>query len=191
MEAEMTLFRKALTTNDEWFINLSDTTVPFVSPSHFVEMVKEYHTKTLMTFRKPWWNIWKQNRANLKLFDTEARFGNSEWCAICNEDMKLLISLWEKTDIISKMIEKPHADESIFSVGLYFGNKHKNVVKKEITVIDWDRMENNDSSPHTFIDNDEEDQEYIQNMKKDKFYLFIRKIHKDFPDEEIEDWIWS
>jgi hypothetical protein len=133
MEAELELLNHALvTTNDSWFINLSETTVPFISPKKFKKIFDEYKTNTILGYRRPWWDVEYENRANLSKFPKKARYGNGEWCVICNEDMRSIAYVWNNTDIVTTMMEEPHADESIFAVTLYIipMNLKMNIQKK-------------------------------------------------------------
>lgn len=190
MEAELALLEYALDqTNDAWFINLSETTVPFVSPLKFVQMFIELSKTTLLEHKKPWWDTKHENRANLKLFPAKARWGNSEWCVLCNKDMKSIVYIWKNTDIIDTMMKGAHADESIFSVTLYVANKFKNTLNELCTIMDWER-DYWGSSPHTFIEYTKEDAEIIKELsKKSKYAMFIRKIEKSFPDEVLYGWL--
>jgi hypothetical protein len=189
MDAELTLLEYALDkTNDAWFINLSETTVPYVSPQKFQKMFKEFSTNTILSYRKPWWNVKEENRANLQLFPAKARFGNSEWCVICNEDMRTIVYVWKKTEIINTMMKEPHADESIFSVTLYLANNFKNTINALVTIMDWER-DYWGPSPHTFTEYSAADKKFITEFVKGQHHLmFIRKIASSFPDEVLYHW---
>ena len=122
-------------------------------------------------------------------FPPSARLGSSEWCVLCNEDMRSIIYAWNNTEIINTIMEKPHADESIFSVTLYLTNKFKNTINSLVTIMDWER-DFYGKSPHTFAEYSREDEKIIDNLSKDnKYAMFIRKISTQFPDEIIYSWL--
>ena len=190
MEAELTLYRYALkNTNDSWFINLSETTVPYISPKKFSTFFRELKTKSMLTYKRPWWSKSENNRANLLMFPPDARFGNNEWCVLCNEDVRTIMYLWDYTPIVKTMIDGPHADESIFSVSLYIGNNFKNNIKTDTTIIDWERTTNYGNSPHVFTDWDKEDKKFVKDfVEQNPYTMFIRKVSPDFPDSVILKW---
>jgi len=191
MDAELTLLKYAYDqTNDAWFINLSETTVPFVTPKRFKEMFKEYKNKTFLAYKKIWWDPEEDDRGNVHAFPRDAWIGNSEWCVICNEDMKTIIKSWKSNDIISRIMEAPHADESIFAVTLYLENGFKNTINATNTVMDWDR-DPDASSPYFFTKRYyAKDKKFIEKfVPKNPYVMFIRKVDSSFPDKVIYEWM--
>jgi hypothetical protein len=191
MDAELTLLKYALdNSNDSWFINLSETTIPMVSPSKFKKMFNNYKNKTILQYKKIWWDPRFQDRGNSLKFPPKARLGNSEWCSICNEDMRVICYMWKNTNIINTIMKKPHADESIFSVSLYIGNRFKNTINAFNTLMDWER-DLEASSPYTFkYPYTEYDKKFIEEfLKKNKYVMFMRKVDSTFPDKIIYSWL--
>lgn len=191
MEAELTLYKYALqNSNNAWFINLSETTVPYISPKNFYTLFDTLKTKSLLVYSKPWWKRKFSNRANLNLFKPSDRFGNNEWCVLCNEDVRTIIYLLDHTQIVNIMMKGPNSDESIFSVCLHIGNKFKNVLNTNTTIIDWIRTTNEGSSPHVFTEWKKKDQDFLKKFVKDNPYsMFLRKVSANFPDSVILKWI--
>ena len=137
-----------------------------------------------------WWDTGYNDRGNTSKFSTKARLGNSEWCALCNEDIRTIIYAWDNTQIISTILKKPQADESIFSVTLYLTNRFKNTINESITIMDWER-DPYGLQPHMFSKPyTQEDKNIIKSIAKhNKFAMFIRKVDSSFPDEVIYKWI--
>lgn len=191
MKAELTLLEYALNkSNDSWFINLSETTIPFVSPSKFEKMFNKYKDKTILDYSKIWWDPRREDRGNVYKFPPKARLGNSEWCCICNEDMRTINYIWKHTKIIDTIMEHPHADESIFAVSLYIANKFKNTIKARNTLMDWER-DLYAPSPYTFVyPYTDYDKNFIKKfLKNNKYVMFMRKVDKSFPDNIIYNWL--
>jgi hypothetical protein len=80
------------------------------------------------------------------------------------------------------------ANESIFAIILH---KENNIINRESYIVDWKRMES-PTSPYTFRDKDlTRDTLFIEEKKRDKNIMFIRKIGKEFPDEILKKYIFS
>ena len=48
------------------------------------------------------------------------------------------------------------------------------------------------TSPHLFIDGNEEDIKFIENnLKSNKYVMFMRKVHPNFPDEILKKYIYE
>ena len=58
----------AITDQDNrWFCMLTDSCVPIISPSKFRRLFFQNYNSSVMRWRKPWWNVTLQKRANLNL----------------------------------------------------------------------------------------------------------------------------
>jgi hypothetical protein len=153
-------------------------------------MFKEYKNKTILAYKKIWWDPEEDDRGNVHAFPRDAWIGNSEWCVICNEDMRVIVKSWKNNDIISRIMEAPHADESIFAVTLYLENGFKNTINATNTVMDWDR-DPDAPSPYFFTKRYYvKDKKFIERyVPQNPYVMFIRKVDSTFPDKVIYEWM--
>jgi hypothetical protein len=83
------------------------------------------------------------------------------------------------------------ANESIFAIILQTLEKSKTdsckLINESSNVSDWTRMASA-TSPYLFKENTPENMIIIYNLlKKNKYAMFLRKVHKSFPDAAIKD----
>ena len=65
-----------------------------------------------------------------------------------------------------------------------------NVINKETVATDWTRMES-PTSPYTFQDSSlQENINFIEQQKREKYIMFIRKIGINFSDDVLINYIW-
>jgi hypothetical protein len=61
------------------------------------------------------------------------------------------------------------------------------LINESATVADWTRM-SSPTSPHVFKDATPENINIISNLlKENKYTMFLRKVHRSFPDSVIKD----
>jgi hypothetical protein len=104
----------------------------------------------------------------------------------------------KKQNIYQSVCKGGLANESIFAIILKTFNEINNkftLINTSSTISDWSRMENV-TSPHVFK-NDipdvlEKDKNFIYNeLKKNKFVLFLRKVKYDYPDDILLEFIYN
>jgi hypothetical protein len=66
-------------TKNQWFCFLTDSCCPIISPRRFRKLFFDNYNKTIMSWRKAWWNIEFHKRANLALLPEELRLANDPW----------------------------------------------------------------------------------------------------------------
>uniref|UniRef100_A0A6C0D8K7 Uncharacterized protein n=1 Tax=viral metagenome TaxID=1070528 RepID=A0A6C0D8K7_9ZZZZ len=188
--AYLTLMNFVLTHDQQnmWLCFLTDSCVPIISPLKFRELFFENYFKTIMSWRKAWWNVNFCNRANLKLLKEDFHLANDPWFVIKREDAIRCMNYSKlNTHIYNLICKGDVANESIFAIILYSANQLNNTVKNEVThAADWSRM-SSATSPHVFKEGDKKDIKFIDDfLKKNKYTMFLRKIDKKFPDSIIK-----
>jgi hypothetical protein len=82
------------------------------------------------------------------------------------------------------------ANESIFAIILQTFKELTNPIKTindSSTISDWTRM-SSPTSPNCFREATEENINIICNLlKENKYAMFLRKVHREFPDSAIQD----
>jgi len=73
---------------------------------------------------------------------------------------------------------------------LYSNNRLYNTINQETVATDWSRMES-PTSPYTFRDSNlQENINFIEEQKREKYIMFIRKINMQFSDDVLIKYIW-
>jgi len=176
--------------NIQWFCFVTDACVPIVSPSQFREMFFLYSSYSLMSWRKPWWNIWLCKRANLHLFDSVFHLGHAPWFVISRSDALLCLEFKRKYRNTYKTIcAGVIANESIFAIILKAMGALDRVKNVETTATDWSRMMS-PTSPFLFTTGDAKDRVFIDDfIKKNTHTMFLRKVDTSFPDSILREYI--
>ena len=179
-------------TSNQWFCLLTDSCCPIVSPMRFRKLFFENYNKTIMNWKKAWWNIEFHKRANLALLPEGLRLANDPWFVLKKEDIRVIIQYFHlKGDITTTICQGGLANESIFAIILEAYNELKNVVSSVTHITDWSRMTST-TSPHVFKEGNEQDIKFIENeMKEKKYQMFIRKVAPEFPDTILEQYIYD
>jgi hypothetical protein len=175
---------------NQWFCFLTDSCVPIISPLKFRELFFENYSKTIMNWRKAWWNVQFCNRANLKMLKEESHLANDPWFTMKREDANRCLTYSRiNTNIYTLICSGDVANESIFAIMLKAVNK-LNEVKQSVThAADWSRM-SSATSPHVFKDGDKKDLLFINDfLDKNRHTMFLRKVDPKFPDQIITDYI--
>jgi hypothetical protein len=176
--------------NNQWFCFLTDSCVPIISPLKFRELFFENYSKTIMNWKKAWWNVQFCNRANLKFLKDNFHLANDPWFIMKKEDICRCIAYSNVNTNIYKLIcNGDVANESIFAIMLESLNQLKNVKQNVTHAVDWSRM-SSPTSPHVFKEGDKRDLLFINDfLDKNRYTMFLRKVDKKFPDKILIEYI--
>jgi len=175
---------------NQWFCFLTDSCAPIISPLKFRELFFENYSKTIMNWRKAWWNVQFCNRANLKMLKEESHLANDPWFTMKREDAYSCITYSRiNTNIYTLICNGDVANESIFAIMLYAQNSLKLVKNEDATATDWSHMTSS-TSPYLFKEGDYKDKKFIDDwLKENKYTIFLRKVDKSFPDHVLLEYI--
>ena len=180
--------------NNVWFSLLTDTCVPAISPERFRQMFFDHFNASILTCRPAYWDIRIHRRANLRLLKKEYWLANDPWFTLTrNHVHKCIIFLAAKHGIYDIVNKGGLANESIFAIILQtfgeLGNPMR-FVNASSTVADWSRMMN-PTSPYLFKEATDENMLMLNKLLKENPYaLFLRKVHRSFPDEKLKE-LWE
>ena len=178
-----------------WFCLLTDSCVPIISPAKFREMFLNHYQASIIKCKPAYWDIRIHRRANLYLLSKEYWLANDPWFTLCRDHVnKCILFLTLKTGIYKQINMGGLANESIFAIILQtFGEiqqsemKPVRLINESATLSDWTRMAS-PTSPYLFKDATDENINIISNLlKENKYTMFLRKVHKSFPDSVIKD----
>jgi hypothetical protein len=177
--------------NNLWFCLLTDSCVPIISPEKFRKLFFDNYQASIIKCKPAYWNITIHRRANLRLLDKEYWLANDPWFTLCRDHVhKCILFLTLKNNIYQQINTGGLANESIFAIILQtFGelNNPLRLINESATVSDWTRMAS-PTSPHFFKEGTEENINIICDLlKENKYTLFLRKVHKTFPDSVIKE----
>ena len=175
---------------NNWFCFLTESCVPIISPLKFRELFFINYSKTIMSWKKAWWNVNFCNRANLKSLKDVYHLANDPWFIMKKEDVNRVLTYSRVNENIYTLICKGDiANESIFAIILESFNQLKNVKQMVTHAADWSRM-SSPTSPHVFKEGDKKDLLFINDfLDKNKFTVFLRKVDPKFPDQMLLDYI--
>jgi hypothetical protein len=174
-----------------WFCLLTDSCVPIISPEKFREMFDNHYQASIIKCKPSYWDITIHRRANLRLLTKEYWLANDPWFTLCRDHVnKCILFLTYKNDIYHQINNGGLANESIFAIILQTFNELTNpqrMINESSTIADWSRM-SSPTSPYLFKEGTEENINIISNLlKENKYTMFLRKVHRDFPDQIIKD----
>jgi hypothetical protein len=177
--------------NNLWFCLLTDSCVPIISPEKFRKLFFEHYQASIIKCKPAYWNITIHRRANLRLLDKEYWLSNDPWFTLCRDHVhKCILFLTLKNNIYQQINTGGLANESIFAIILQtFGelNNHLRLINESSTICDWSNMAS-PTSPYMFKEGTEENINIICDLlKENKYTLFLRKVHKTFPDSVIKE----
>jgi hypothetical protein len=93
-----------------------------------------------------------------------------------------------KNKVYTQVNEGGLANESIFAIMLQTFKELTNpqtIINESSTIADWSRMAN-PTSPYCFKEASQENISIIKNLlKENKYAIFLRKVHKEFPSEAL------
>lgn len=182
--------------NNQWFCMLTDSCCPIVSPIRFRYMFQTHQNQSIFSWRKAWWNVAFHKRANLGLLPEELRLANDPWFVLKREHVYYVMDYYRKKESVVKTIcEGGLANESLFAIALYAQNvinRRNQVISTPSHLTDWSRMTSS-TSPHLFKEANQTDISFIEtNLKRENNkFMFIRKIHPDFPNEILKYYIYE
>jgi hypothetical protein len=174
-----------------WFCLLTDSCVPIITPEKFRKMFFDHYQASIINSKPAYWDITIHRRANLRLLSKEYWLANDPWFTLCRDHVnKCILFLMCKNDIYQQINSGGLANESIFAIILQTFKELNNpvrMIKYSSTLSDWTRM-SSATSPYLFKECNEENINIICNLlKENKYAMFLRKVHRDFPDSVIKD----
>ena len=174
-----------------WFCLLTDSCIPIISPQKFRQMFFNHYQASIIKCKPAYWDITIHRRANLRLLTKEFWLANDPWFTLCRDHVhKCILFVALKNGIYQQINIGGLANESIFAIILQTFNELQNtmrLINESATISDWTRMAS-PTSPYLFKEATEENINIICNLLKDnKYTMFLRKVHKSFPDETIID----
>lgn len=193
--AYISLMQYALKYDNQWVCLLTDSCCPIISPNRFRSLFYQFWNRSIMSWKPAWWNINVHKRANLALLPEELRLGNDPWFTIKRENVEQILYFTKKyTEVVKIICNGGLANESLFAIILY-GYKQletKGSVINAVThLADWTRM-GSATSPYIFKHANEDDIQFIEeNLVKNRYAMFIRKVSTDFPDDILRTYIFK
>lgn len=174
-----------------WFCLLTDSCVPIISPEKFREMFYNHYQASIIKCTPAYWDITLHRRANLRLLSREFWLANDPWFTLCRDHVyKCILFLTYRTQTFNQINMGGLANESLFAIILQTFNELTNpmrLINNSATLCDWTRM-STPTSPYLFKDATPENINIItKQLKENKYAMFLRKVHKDFPDSAIKD----
>ena len=180
--------------DNQWFYLLTDSCCPIISPIRFRQLFYGNYNRSIISWKKAWWNIQVHKRANLALVPEEFRLANDPWFLLKRENVKHCIHFMKTQQKLSKIIcDGGLANESLFAIILSMYNQlnTRNVLSAVTHITDWTRM-TSATSPHLFKDANKRDIKFIDDsLETNKYAFFIRKISPDFPNEILRYYIYE
>jgi hypothetical protein len=174
-----------------WFCLLTDSCVPIISPEKFREMFTNHYQASIIKCMPAYWDITLHRRANLRLLTKEFWLANDPWFTLCRDHVqKCLLFLAYKHPTFTEINSGGLANESIFSIILQtFGEltNPQRLINASATLADWTRM-STPTSPYVFKEPTPENINIIsKQLKENKYAMFLRKVHRSFPDSAIKE----
>ena len=176
--------------NNIWFCLLTDSCIPIITPEKFREMFFNHYQASIIKCKPAYWDITIHRRANLRLLTKEYWLANDPWFTLSRDHVhKCILFLTLKSGIYKQINMGGLANESIFAIILQTFGELTNPMKlinESATLSDWSRMAS-PTSPYLFKEGSSENINIISNLlKENKYAMFLRKVHKSFPDPIIK-----
>lgn len=182
--------------NNQWFCMLTDSCCPIISPKKFRYLFYNYYNKTIISWKKAWWNIDFHKRANLALLPEEFRLANDPWFVMKRENVVQCLNFTIVQQKITQTIcSGGLANESLFAIIMCACRQLNGVIDSVICAVthttDWSRR-TNATSPHLFKEGNETDIKFInKSLETNKYVMFIRKVSPAFPDRLLREYIYE
>ena len=181
--------------NNQWFCLLTDSCCPIVSPRRFRYLFFNYYNKTILSWKRAWWNVSYHKRGNLKHLPTEFHLGNDPWFVMKRENvLQTLQFINTQQTTVKTICDGGLANESLFAIIMYAYKQmdtNGSVISAVTHLTDWSRM-SSFTSPHTFKDANSVDIKFIDTeLDKNKYAMFIRKMAPEFPDDILRNYIYG
>jgi hypothetical protein len=182
-------------TNNQWFCLLTDSCCPIVSPRRFRYLFFNYYNKTILSWKRAWWNVSYHKRANLRYLPTELHLGNDPWFVMKRENvLQTMKFINDQQTTVKTICDGGLANESLFSIIMCAYKQldtNGSVISAVTHLTDWNRM-SSFTSPHTFKDANSQDIKFIDTeLDKNKYAMFIRKMAPEFPDDVLRNYIYK
>jgi hypothetical protein len=175
---------------NQWFCMLTDSCVPIISPQHFRNLFFQNYDHSIFRWKRAWWNVFLNNRANLRHLTGEFHLGHDPWFVLKREDALVCVRFASSGNVMYKRVcDGGLANESVFAIILH-GLKRLENVKNEIShATDWEKM-SSPTSPYVFKHGTAEEIQFIKTtLDKNNYAMFLRKVNSSFPDEILNDFI--
>jgi hypothetical protein len=179
---------------NQWCCLLTDSCCPIISPQRFRQLFYENYNKSIMGWRRAWWNISFHKRANLALLPSEYHLGNEPWFTLKREHALQIIQYMNNNkELVKTICSGGLANESLFAIILKSCKQLDNgsIINSNTHLTDWNRM-SSFTSPHVFKEGNALDLKFIgDNLERNSHALFIRKIAYEFPDAILQKYIYQ
>jgi hypothetical protein len=182
--------------NNQWFCMLTDSCCPIISPKKFRYLFFNYYNRTILNWKKPWWNINFHKRANLALLPEEMRLANDPFFVMKRENVLQCLNYANVQQKTTQTIcSGGLANESLFAIIMYAYSQLNGIKDAVICAVthtaDWSRP-TSITSPHLFKEGNETDVQFIsKSLKSDKYVMFMRKVAPEFPDSLLREYIYE
>jgi hypothetical protein len=163
-----------------------------VSPKRFRYLFFESYNKSIISWKRAWWNPAFHKRANLGKLPHDLRLANDPWFVLKRDDAKICLSFIDiQAKITNVVCSGGLANESLFAIILHIHKRLGDAISSVTHATDWSRM-TSPTSPHLFKDANELDIQFIEKeIAKFEHVMFIRKISPEFPDDVIRHYIYK
>ena len=179
---------------NQWCCLLTDSCCPIISPQRFRFLFYKFFNKSIMGWRRAWWNISFHKRANLALLPSEYHLGNEPWFTLKREHVLQTIQYMnENKELVKTICSGGLANESLFAIILKSCKQLDNgsIINSNTHLTDWNRM-SSFTSPHVFKEGNALDLKFINGeLERNSYALFIRKIAPEFPDVILQKYIYQ
>lgn len=174
--------------NIQWFCLLTESCVPIVSPRKFRRLYNNTYNRSILAWRKAWWNVNFHKRANLRYFQENMRLGHDPWFVLKRNDVLRCISYSLTNKRLYNLIcQGGLANESLFAIILYQNKKLQEVINQSTHLTDWSNP-SSATSPYVFDKGSEKEINLIKtSISQNKYLMFMRKISKTFPDKKLKN----
>jgi len=190
VDAYMTLILYGIRSdaNNNWFIFLTDSCAPIISPSKFREFFFLYSTKSILKWKPAWWNVDFHKRANLRKIPKMYQLGHDPWFILSRDHaIKCFNYMTTNKETYRLICRGGLANESIFIIILKQCDELLNVINESANVAVWEKM-STANSPFVFKSGTKEEMDYIDRVfKENKYLMFIRKVDVSFPDHVLRE----
>lgn len=205
----------AHTEENQWFITLTESCCPLVTPEVFRTVFFQHGYESWMSCSKATWNLHFHTRANLRLLDRDLQLVNDPWFILTRSHLQSMLllnqssptSFWQKMRVL--VCKGGLANESLFAISFrclrYLDENgqstNRALVNRQTHATDWTHR-NAPTRPHTFslekkvsepkpnltgeTWSPEKEKEWFDQLVHElPDALFVRKVHASFPDEWI------
>lgn len=165
VQATLKLFEEAFQNNEnEFFILLSDKTIPLYNYDYIYNKIKKINTNIISN--ESYKSIERYNNLNNKNFFNINQFSKqSQWMVLNRKTVEFFIH----NDFTYLYSDNFYAPDEHYFINLCI-KFNIPFLEKQITYVNW---EENDGTPTTYI---HLTNEFINEIKKNKDFWFIRKI---------------